>query len=178
MLFLVLRRQNTFVSAARKLQIKSCKSQFHNPTPCGNNGFVAQNKQFRSFIYTEIKLQPATSALIRGPDFSSFRHPYWHQWERKLKYNFIQRANVRRKTFLFIFLILQDRQPHLMRLKSNTRWFKYDRDWLCVNNSQFVPVVFEPPCTSRTHVYSERCEAKRHDNWKNKLKYTKFMHFV
>jgi hypothetical protein len=28
----------------------------------------------------------------------------------------------------------------------NTRWFKYDRDWLCVNKSQFVPVIFEPPC--------------------------------
>jgi hypothetical protein len=27
-----------------------------------------------------------------------------------------------------------------------TRWFKYDRDYLCVNKSQFVPVVFEPPC--------------------------------
>jgi hypothetical protein len=30
----------------------------------------------------------------------------------------------------------------------NTRWFKYDRDYLCVNKSQFVPVIFEPPCTS------------------------------
>jgi hypothetical protein len=29
-----------------------------------------------------------------------------------------------------------------------TRWFKYDRDYLCVNKSQFVPVIFEPPCTS------------------------------
>jgi hypothetical protein len=28
-----------------------------------------------------------------------------------------------------------------------TRWFKYDRDCLCVNKSQFVPVIFEPPCT-------------------------------
>ena len=28
-----------------------------------------------------------------------------------------------------------------------TRWFKYDRDDLCVNKSQFVPVIFEPPCT-------------------------------
>jgi hypothetical protein len=26
------------------------------------------------------------------------------------------------------------------------RWFKYDRDYLCVNKSQFVPVIFEPPC--------------------------------
>jgi hypothetical protein len=26
------------------------------------------------------------------------------------------------------------------------RWFKYDRDDLCVNKSQFVPVIFEPPC--------------------------------
>ena len=32
----------------------------------------------------------------------------------------------------------------------NTRWFKYDRDYLCVNKSQFVPVIFEPPCTFRT----------------------------
>jgi hypothetical protein len=31
-----------------------------------------------------------------------------------------------------------------------TRWFKYDRDWLCVNKSQFVPVIFEPPCTTYT----------------------------
>jgi hypothetical protein len=29
---------------------------------------------------------------------------------------------------------------------SNTRWFKYDRDYLCVNKSQFVPVIFEQPC--------------------------------
>jgi hypothetical protein len=27
-----------------------------------------------------------------------------------------------------------------------TRWFKYDLDDLCVNKSQFVPVIFEPPC--------------------------------
>jgi hypothetical protein len=33
------------------------------------------------------------------------------------------------------------------RVKLNTRWFKYDRDYLCVNKSQFVPVVFESPCT-------------------------------
>ena len=26
------------------------------------------------------------------------------------------------------------------------RWFKYDRDYLCVNKSQLVPVIFEPPC--------------------------------
>ena len=32
-----------------------------------------------------------------------------------------------------------------------TRWFKYDRDDLCVNKSQFVPVIFEPPCTYNVH---------------------------
>jgi len=30
----------------------------------------------------------------------------------------------------------------------STRWFKYDRDFLCVNCKQSVPVIFEPPCTS------------------------------
>ena len=29
-----------------------------------------------------------------------------------------------------------------------TRWFKYDRDYLCVKKSQFVPVIFEPPCNT------------------------------
>jgi hypothetical protein len=38
----------------------------------------------------------------------------------------------------------QDRQ----QTHNFTRWFKYDRDYLCVNKSQFVPVIFEPPCIS------------------------------
>jgi hypothetical protein len=33
------------------------------------------------------------------------------------------------------------------------RWFKYDRDDLCVNKSQFVPVIFEPPCTRTSRVF-------------------------
>jgi hypothetical protein len=37
----------------------------------------------------------------------------------------------------------------------NTRWFKYDRDDLCVNKSQFVPVIFEPPWTSAHSVLTE-----------------------
>jgi hypothetical protein len=41
--------------------------------------------------------------------------------------------------------------PHTKMRQRNkllhfTRWFKYDRDYLCVNKSQFVPVIFEPPC--------------------------------
>jgi hypothetical protein len=35
-----------------------------------------------------------------------------------------------------------------VKLWVNTRWFKYDRDYLCVNKSQFVPVIFDPPCTN------------------------------
>ena len=35
---------------------------------------------------------------------------------------------------------------------SYTRWFKYDRDYLCVNKSQFVPVIFEPPCILLVHL--------------------------
>jgi hypothetical protein len=31
----------------------------------------------------------------------------------------------------------------------DTRWFKYERDDFCVNKAQFVPVIFEPPCTCR-----------------------------
>jgi hypothetical protein len=34
-----------------------------------------------------------------------------------------------------------------------TRWFKYDRDYLCVNKSQIVPVIFEPPCTWKVLFY-------------------------
>jgi hypothetical protein len=38
----------------------------------------------------------------------------------------------------------------------NARWFKYDRDDLCVNKSQFVSVIFEPPCSFTVHVYNLR----------------------
>jgi hypothetical protein len=34
-----------------------------------------------------------------------------------------------------------------LRNTTITRWFKYDRDYLCINKSQFVPVIFEPPYT-------------------------------
>jgi hypothetical protein len=35
-------------------------------------------------------------------------------------------------------------------LYGSTRWFKYDRDDLCVNKSQFVPVIFELTCKIKT----------------------------
>jgi hypothetical protein len=34
----------------------------------------------------------------------------------------------------------------IRRVAANTKWFKYDRDYLYVNKSQFVPVIFEPLC--------------------------------
>ena len=37
-----------------------------------------------------------------------------------------------------------------------TRWFKYDRDDLRVNKSQFVPVIFEPPCINNEVYYIHR----------------------
>ena len=40
-----------------------------------------------------------------------------------------------------------------------TRWFKYDRDYLCVNKSQFVPVIFEPPCIIQVYKYKS-CSKK------------------
>jgi hypothetical protein len=38
-----------------------------------------------------------------------------------------------------------------IRMALITRWFKYDRDYLCVNKSQFVPVIFEPPYMFTSH---------------------------
>jgi hypothetical protein len=47
-------------------------------------------------------------------------------------------------------------QPTALLLKrrelyESTRWFKYDRDCLCVNKPQFVPVIFEPPCNKMSN---------------------------
>jgi hypothetical protein len=42
---------------------------------------------------------------------------------------------------------LQPTVKEILSVYINTRWFKYDRDDLCVNKSQSVPVIFEPPCT-------------------------------
>jgi hypothetical protein len=43
--------------------------------------------------------------------------------------------------------VIKSKQKQEIDLLECTRWFKYDRDDLCVNKSQFVPVIFEPPCT-------------------------------
>jgi hypothetical protein len=44
---------------------------------------------------------------------------------------------------------LHNKKLHGLYFSPNTRWFKYDRDDLCVNKSQFVPVIFELPCIIR-----------------------------
>ena len=50
----------------------------------------------------------------------------------------------------------------------NTWWFKYDPDDLCVNKSQFVPVIFEPPCIFElnSHSYTCVCRHVRSCEWK------------
>jgi hypothetical protein len=60
------------------------------------------------------------------------------------------------KHFLLIILLqpfwLYSEYYCFLRWNIYTRWFKYDRDYLCVNKSQFVPVISEPPCI-HTHKY-------------------------
>ena len=41
------------------------------------------------------------------------------------------------------------------RHSKSTRRLKYDRDDVCVNKSQFVPVIFEPPCIRHTRCCKE-----------------------
>jgi hypothetical protein len=55
----------------------------------------------------------------------------------------------KRKIFLFFRrhkMKMIKVEEKVLRGMQNTRWFKYDRDCLCENKSQFVPVIFEPPC--------------------------------
>jgi hypothetical protein len=44
-------------------------------------------------------------------------------------------------------IISTEQFRHSLSNSQCTRWFKYDRDDLCVNKSQFVPVIFESICT-------------------------------
>jgi hypothetical protein len=52
-----------------------------------------------------------------------------------------------------------------------TRWFKYDRDDLCVNKLQSVPVIFEPPCIIQFSVHLPPHINKR-ENMRNKCTMT------
>jgi hypothetical protein len=69
-----------------------------------------------------------------------------------LMYTPARPVHARTRTHKYVIFIAFPRQqwftnaPHCYVLC--TRWFKYDRDDLCVNKSQSVPVIFEPPCTS------------------------------
>ena len=42
-------------------------------------------------------------------------------------------------------LMINTKEHEFLKFK-NTSWFKYDRDDLWVNKSQFVLLIFEPPC--------------------------------
>ena len=46
----------------------------------------------------------------------------------------------------------------------NTRWFKYDRDYLCVNLATSVPVIYEPTCILGSGImgYSELISSYKH----------------
>jgi hypothetical protein len=79
-----------------------------------------------------------------------------HIWTTLYIYNFLRCF----KTVMYLFPYLS-RNPWQRSVQSYgstepfqkhwcTRWFKHDRDYLCVNKSQFVPVIFEPPCRT-TH---------------------------
>jgi hypothetical protein len=47
----------------------------------------------------------------------------------------------------------RERVHYCVRSEWSTTWFKYDRDYLCVNKSQFVPLTFKPLCTKhRNHL--------------------------
>jgi hypothetical protein len=51
-----------------------------------------------------------------------------------------------------------------------TRWFKYDRDCLCVNKSQLVPVIFEPTCIYTNFGYEGLWKQIVHYFFTNQLK--------
>ena len=62
--------------------------------------------------------------------------PWSGSLHQKFVFNFLIRV------YIYIYIHTYT----YIRTYVRTRWFKYDRDWLCVNKSQFVPVIFEPPC--------------------------------
>jgi hypothetical protein len=49
------------------------------------------------------------------------------------------------------------------RRRRYTRWFKYDWDYLCVNKSQFVPAIFEPPCIYTFYLNTHSLTPRRYN---------------
>jgi hypothetical protein len=57
---------------------------------------------------------------------------------------------------IFIRVCIDWRDYSNFATSESTRWFKYDRDYLCVNKSQFVPVISEPPSNLTTTKHMDR----------------------
>jgi hypothetical protein len=66
------------------------------------------------------------------------------QHKQLLFYFILQRCTIIFYLNLYHFNIVYNQ--FIVYTQHFTRWFKYDRDDLCVNKSQFVPVIFEAPC--------------------------------
>ena len=55
------------------------------------------------------------------------------------------------------------KESHKFRSVRCTRWLKYYRDYLCVNKSQFVPVIFEPPCIVQSQGQKSNPEGPKYE---------------
>jgi hypothetical protein len=86
-----------------------------------------------------IRLSPKLQDLVRSPQ--SLQCRWYTQW------NVSTRTDIISVSLSANGVTIHQSLVALTGWSVFTRWFKYDRDWLCVNKSQFVPVIFKPPCT-------------------------------
>ena len=90
-----------------------------------------------TYISNIMQIRPAGGELLHADR----RTGTWRNWKslfaplrRRLK-----KTAIRDRAGCYSVLCIS------VRFERFTRWFKYDRDWFCVNKSQFVSVIFEPP---------------------------------
>jgi len=83
-------------------------------------------------------------------------HPRRYKWTRPFRwkteygfcacaitFNFHSNKNLERE-IINVLMVLHNAD------NVRTRWFKYNRDYLCVNLATSVPIIFEPPCILST----------------------------
>jgi hypothetical protein len=131
----------------------------------GAKNFAFPIRLFITIVYTIYVTKSVMQGLFEKPetDLSSVSRRFWKPClERRAQLHITSFVNVykerhnewRVRTNQEIEALIKE--ENIVRfIKSqrlawyghvNTRWFKYDRDDLCVNKPQFVPVIFEPPC--------------------------------
>ena len=123
-----------YVTCAKKSTIKYNLNTRNKPWSMALNNATQQIKLIHLYSYNKSQQDALFLRFILIKYSTHFRQIYCPSWVSTLCGDILKDCSKGEPSITTTHIAVY------------TRWFKYDRDYLCVNKPVTVPVIFEPPC--------------------------------